>query len=120
MQQIEMFNDHLERFAAQIERQITEAKRLVERRNAGEHIEDFDIRGDLYATAIELAPKAREADIAAMKEWLRLRGDENVVDLAAGGGFLTRRIREWTSGEVVAVDPARQHLEHLDRACKGT
>lgn len=116
----EMSMDHLERFAAQIEHQIVEAKRLVARRNAGEQIEDFDIRGDLYATAIELAPKAREADIVAMKEWLHLRGDESVADLAAGGGFLTRRIREWTSGEIIAVDPAHQHLEHLDRACNGT
>lgn len=114
------FGDRLEEFEARIYQQLSEAKKLVARRDAGEKIEDFDIRGNLYASGMELAPLAREGDIAVMREWLHLKGDENVADLAAGGGFLTRRIREWTTGEVIAVDPAQQQLDYLERATNGT
>lgn len=109
--------DRLSEAARRMDELMAKARILVERRNSGESIEDFDIRGDLYAEAMRLAPEARVADIRAMQGWLRLRGTENVVDIAAGGGFLTRRIRQWTTGTVIAVDPARQHLEHLARSC---
>lgn len=100
-----------------IEREILVLKEMIKRRNAGEQVTDFDLRGDLYASAMELAPNARMADIRTMQEWLNLRGDESVADLAAGTGFLTRHIRSWTTGNVVAVDPAAQALAHLVRVC---
>jgi SAM-dependent methyltransferase len=117
---IELADKRLDRFADRINREINLAKQLVKRRDSGERIEDFDIRGDLYATAMELAPKSRNEDIVNMKKWLHLRGDEHVVDLAAGGGFFTKKIREWTSGIVIAIDPAKRQLEHLYHTCGGT
>lgn len=109
----------LDTYAERLARQMIEAKRLIGFRDAGQAIEDFDIRGDLYNTAMELAPEARNADIAAMQDWLRLQGDEHVMDLAAGSGFLTRHLREWTSGDVIAVDPSQVQLDYLHRALHG-
>jgi len=116
---VDLSRNRLDVFSARIDQEINTAKRLIERRDAGEKIEDFDIRGDLYASAMELAPDARQDDIVTMRDILHLRGDENVVDLAAGGGFLTKKIRQWTKGDVIAVDPAHQQLQHLEKAVKG-
>lgn len=89
---------------------------LVGRRAVGEKIEDFDIRGTLYALAKEIAPEARRGDLALMKAWICPRLGEEVCDLAAGSGFLTQALTEWLDGApVLAIDPSSVQLDHLKR-----
>lgn len=95
---------------------MLEARSLVARREMGEEIEDFDIRGQLYGLAKEIAPEARCADLTLMKRWIRPRRGESVVDLAAGSGFLTAALTSWTESSIVAIDPSRMQLKHIERA----
>jgi 2-polyprenyl-3-methyl-5-hydroxy-6-metoxy-1,4-benzoquinol methylase len=88
---------------------------LMARRKAGETIEDFDIRGGLYALAKEIAPDARNEDIALMKEWIRPRQGEMACDLAAGAGFLTGALTSWLDTSVLAIDPSSMQLNHLKK-----
>lgn len=111
--------DKIEAFRSLIGQEIAKAKELVHERSQGEPIRDFDIRGRLYALGMELAPEARQGDLDAMREWLKLRGDEKIVDLAAGSGFFTKEFLSSTSGEVIAVDPSQMQLAELDRLCEG-
>lgn len=108
-----------ETFRHLIGQQIESAKLLVEKRRQGEVIRDFDIRGKLYALANEMAPDARRGDLDAMRHWLQLRGNERIVDLAAGLGFFTKEFLSWTNGEVIAVDPSQMQLSELNRLCEG-
>lgn len=115
---MENFN-RIATFRTKINAELEVAKKLVEKRNAGEEIKDFDIRGNLYGLSTELAPNARENDIGEMKARLDLKGDERIVDLAAGTGFFTKEFTSWTTGEVVAVDPSAMQLNILNEVCEG-
>lgn len=106
-------------FRTKISTEIEAAKKLVEKRNAGEEIKDFDIRGNLYELGMELAPNSRQHDIDEMKTRLDLKGDERIVDLAAGTGFFTKEFTSWTTGEIIAVDPSIMQLNALDKTCEG-
>lgn len=106
-------------FRSKIGTELETAKKLVEKRNAGEEIGDFDIRGGLYDLGMELAPNARENDIREMRMRLCLKGDERIVDFAAGTGFFTKEFISWTTGEVIAVDPSIMQLNVLDEVCEG-
>lgn len=115
---MENFN-RIETLRKKIDAELEAAKRLVEKRDAGEEIKDFDIRGNLYGLGLELAPDARSNDISEMKARLGLKGAERVVDLAAGTGFFTKEFTSWTAGEVIAVDPSAMQLNVLDGVCEG-
>lgn len=86
--------------------------------------EAFDARGELYRIAMEdVAPLARLGDLEAMDQWLggsqgRLEG-KRVADIAAGGGFLTKKLAEWTNTLVYPIDPSAVQLEALVRYCQG-
>ena len=111
----EVGNRNLDIFAERLDREMVVAKAMVERRMAGEKIQDFDIRGPLYETALELAPESRKGDIERMHEWIRPQQGEISIDVAAGTGFLTRPVAEWTGSRVYAVDPSKEPLAILAR-----
>lgn len=105
----------LDTYGVRIQEEIERAK--VEGNVDG--AQAFDVRGKLYALAMELAPEARFGDLVEMMQWLDLKGDERIVDLAAGGGFFTREFLTRTNGEVIAVDPSAVQISELDEACEG-
>ncbi|MCC6563598.1 class I SAM-dependent methyltransferase [Candidatus Uhrbacteria bacterium] len=119
MPTMETPDQRLDRFAEKLERELEVAKALVKRREDGESIPDFDIRGKLYELALDLAPDAREGDIRAMHDFIKPEKGKRSVDIAAGTGFLTKPVLEWTKAETIAVDPSREQLEMLDRYCGG-
>lgn len=86
--------------------------------------EAFDARGGLYRIAMRwVAPFARLGDLLRMDQWLggtlgRLKG-QKWADLAAGGGFFTEKLAEWTGTVVCAVDPSAVQLEALVKDCPG-
>ncbi len=82
-----------------------------------EDSEDFNIRGELYRLALDLAPKARDQDIEYMREWLRVSKNEIGIDIAAGTGFLTHHLAEWSQSRVYAIDPSEIQLGALKRRC---
>lgn len=81
--------------------------------------EDFNIRGGLYKIAFEIAPEARRQDIYQVHEWVKPQVGEVSVDVAAGTGFLTKPIHEWTKEKVYAIDPSGVQLETLKKKCVG-
>ncbi len=105
----------LDLFREKIEAQIQVAKKLVRQRMEGLVILDFDIRGALYATALELAPNAREMEAGTLMQWAALQKHEHCVDIAAGTGLLTRKIVDQTKGKIYAIDPSKEQLLVLHR-----
>ncbi|MBP7005778.1 class I SAM-dependent methyltransferase [Patescibacteria group bacterium] len=95
---------------------MLEARSLLARREMGERIAEFDVRGTLYGLAREVAPEARDADLLLMQRWIRPRLNETVADLAAGTGFLTAALTSWTKGSIIAIDPSWKQLQHIERA----
>lgn len=78
----------------------------------------FDTRSELYDLAMEFAGnKGRRGDLLAMYQHIRPVKGEISVDLAAGTGFLTNALFEWTSATVYAVDSSQSQLAHLQRHC---
>lgn len=82
---------------------------------------DFDARGRLYDLALQSSPEARKCDLERMAKWLGvaegwLHG-KVAVDIAAGTGFLTKALLQWTRERVYAVDPSRVQLETLLQRC---
>ena len=116
---LEALNQQLDRFDAILKQELAIAKGLAERREQGEEIPDFDIRGKLYAISEEIAPEARGGDIREMHDLIKPKPGEVSVDLAAGGGFITKPILEWTHAKTYAVDPSREQLKLLDKYCNG-
>jgi SAM-dependent methyltransferase len=71
----------------------------------------------------DVAPQARLGDLEVMDQWLggtqgRLKG-QRIADIAAGGGFLTKKLAEWSGSLVYPVDPSAVQLEALVRYCMG-
>jgi len=116
-QEIPMNN--LEVYRHRLDCELQRAKARLAELPVGEAIEDFDIRGELYGLACEIAPRARQGDLLAMREWMNIRGNERIVDLAAGTGFFTKDFLSQTAGEVIAVDPSQMQLGVLDKVCAG-
>lgn len=115
----EALKQKLDQFAVVLKDELATAKKLAERRERGESIPDFDIRGKLYAISEQIAPEARNGDIREMHDLIKPKRGEVSVDLAAGGGFITKPILEWTRAKTYAVDPSREQLKMLDRYCDG-
>jgi ubiquinone/menaquinone biosynthesis C-methylase UbiE len=117
MSDTESQNAKLDQYAKRIEIAISNAKELLGERKHEKIIPDFDIRGPLYELALELSPHARENDISAMRDFVRARQNEQSVDIAAGTGFLSKPLSEWTNSTVFAIDPSKEQLNSLRRHC---
>lgn len=77
--------------------------------------EDFNVRGDLYRLALELAPEARERELELIFTALKPQQGEIGMELAAGNGFLTRHLVAKTEATLFAVDPSREQLKDITR-----
>lgn len=75
--------------------------------------EDFNVRGGLYALAHEIAPEARRQDIENLHAWIQPKPGELSIDLAAGTGFVTQYVPQWTHARVYAVDSSSVQLQTL-------
>lgn len=106
-------NNDLTYYEGLITNELARAKELVARRNDGEYILDFDIRGKLYELALRLAPEARYQDREYMHKLIDPKIGEVSVDIAAGEGFLTQSITQWTNAPVYAIDPSQEQLKML-------
>lgn len=76
-----------------------------------------DARSDLYDLGIKMAGEARQGDLVAMREFIKPKQGEVAVDIAAGTGFLTKAVSEWTGSITYGVDPNQAHLEHIKKNC---
>lgn len=104
----------LDKLESEINEEILRVKHTISQESSVD-AEDFDIRGRLYKLAFDVAPHARHQDLDYIKEWLKPQKGEKVIDIAAGTGFLTVPLANWTEGQIYAVDPAKVQLENLDK-----
>lgn len=108
----------MKQMEARILAELRVAETLVARRKAGEQIRDFDIRGNLYDMALELAPDARAEEFPLFHGWIRPESGMSVLDFAAGTGFHTLPLAKRTQGVTVALDPSRDQLAALQTHAK--
>lgn len=111
----ESLTERLKRLRPIIDNEIKRAKDLIKTREDNVDSEDFDLRGELYRLAFEVAPNARGQDLIYMKQWIKPFNGERVVDIAAGTGFLTIPLTSWTNGKTYAIDPSEVQLSNLDK-----
>ncbi len=97
-----------------IDQEISVAKALLNKVNKTD-FEDFNIRGKLYKMADMLAPDARQQDINYMQKWLKPVYGEKGIDIAAGSGFLTFHLAQWTQANTYAVDSSEIQLNELNK-----
>lgn len=81
--------------------------------------EDFNIRGELYRLAFEVAPNARYQDMQYLYQWIQPKRGEVSLDIAAGTGFVTKYLAEWTGNTTYATDPSDVQLGALKKRCEG-
>jgi ubiquinone/menaquinone biosynthesis C-methylase UbiE len=105
----------LEQQNRQIDKALRDANALMSKKVKSVHFNEFDVRGRLYDLAHKVAPNARRDEINTIKAWLKPKLGERSMDVAAGSGFLTRFISEWTSVPAIAVDPSHKQLMALRR-----
>jgi len=116
--QAETLETKLKRLRPIIDAEIARVRETVARAESV-NSEDFDLRGELYRLAFEVAPEARRQDLEYMKEWINPSLGEKAVDIAAGTGFLTIPVTTWTQGKTYAVDPSEVQLGNLSKKKKG-
>ncbi len=109
---------NLNSYSQKMDKLLKEAKDLIKENPIKAQTAVFDIRGKLYELAFEVAPDARQNDIDAMKEWIKPKIGETSIDIAAGTGFLTKSLAEWTKNTVYAVDPSKEQLSILKKNIK--
>ena len=110
-----LVDNNLEQHAAKIERAIRDAKALMSKKVKGVPFNEFDVRGHLYDLAHKVAPNARHDEIDTIRAWVSPQQGERSMDVAAGSGFLTKFLYEWTSVPAIAVDPSHSQLVALRR-----
>jgi len=103
----------IDTYSQEINSALKEAADIVEKEGITPQSPVFDIRGKLYELALDLAPNARQDDIDAMHEWIKPQKGEISIDIAAGNGFLTKHLVEWTEATVYAVDPSKEQLTNM-------
>ncbi|HEX2100988.1 MAG TPA: methyltransferase domain-containing protein [Candidatus Synoicihabitans sp.] len=103
----------INRMAQMMDDAIRRAKLRRVEQQSNPSITDFDVRGELYDLAHRVAKNARNDEVERLREWIRPHRGDVALDIAAGGGFLTAAIQEWTGGPVYALDPSRQQLALL-------
>lgn len=109
-------------FTQKLNQALTEVqKRVLVLRNQGGvvHAEAFDIRGELYGLAFEIAPHARAQDLKVMFDWIQPRLGEKTVDISAGTGFLTIPLARQTQAQTYAIDPTKIELDILVKRAAG-
>lgn len=110
--------ERLDEIALRLDAEIARVKESLQKSESRDP-EDFNIRGGLYRIAFEIASEARLQDIDQVHEWVNPKVGEVAVDVAAGTGFLTKPICEWTKERVYAIDPSGVQLETLKKKCAG-
>lgn len=108
-----MTSKTIDQFSQEINEALKEAAEVIEKEGITAQSPVFDMRGKLYKLALELAPNARQDDIDAMYKWIKPQKGEVSIDIAAGNGFLTKHIAEWTKATVYAVDPSKEQLNNM-------
>lgn len=103
----------IETYAQEIDSALQQAAEMVKTEGITPQSPVFDMRARLYELALELAPHARDEDIKAMFEWIEPQKGEVSIDLAAGTGFLTQHLLDWTQNTIYAVDFSKKQLEVL-------
>lgn len=111
-------NKNLDSYSQKMDKLLKEAKDLIKENPIKAQTAVFDIRGKLYGLAFKVAPNARQNDVDAMKEWIKPKVGETSIDIAAGTGFLTKNLAEWTKNTVYAVDPSKEQLSILKKNIK--
>lgn len=94
---------------------LREAKTLLSQHREGQPLQEFNVRAKLYDLAHKVAPKARRGEIDTIREWLKPQKGERSIDVAAGSGFLTKYLHDWTAVPPIAVDPSISQLAALRR-----
>lgn len=108
--------ERLKKLRPIIDAEIERVRKVIQENKEDEiDSEAFDLRGELYRLAFEVAPEARKQDLSYMKEWINPKEGEVSVDIAAGTGFLTIPLTSWTKGRTYAVDPSDVQLNNLDK-----
>lgn len=108
----------LKHIEEQLNQEINIAKEKVESGLAC-GAEDFNIRGELYRLAFEVAPNARYQDMQYVYQWIQPKRGEVSLDIAAGTGFVTKYLAEWTGNTTYATDPSDVQLDALKKRCAG-
>ena len=110
----------LEYYRREIDEELEITRKMVEEAEAKDgKLPDavFDLRATLYGLAMEMAPDSRKGDLVSMHDLIKPQPGETAVDVAAGTGFLTRSLAEWTDGETFAIDPSAGQLDILKKDC---
>ncbi len=81
--------------------------------------EDFNLRGELYRMSAVFGLNARNQDLEYMKQWIKPKHGEISVDIAAGTGFISKPLAEWTQSTVYAIDPSEVQLKNCSKKCEG-
>jgi SAM-dependent methyltransferase len=102
----------------ELELEIQNVKNVVQHSQTKDP-EDFNVRGELYRLAFLFAPSSRDQDIRCCYEWIVPQEGEKSIDIAAGTGFLTKHIAQWTKSTVYAIDPSNVQLRNLEHNCQG-
>lgn len=102
----------------ELDNEIANVRRIVKNSELRDP-EDFNVRGELYRIAFLFAPDARHQDIQHVREWVNPKTGEKSIDIAAGTGFLTKHIADWTRQTVYAIDPSDVQLQALKKKCAG-
>ncbi len=89
---------------------IERAKAIAARQRTDSSITDFDVRGELYGLAHEVAPLARQEELDVLNALALPTAGEQTIDVAAGTGFVTEALLQWTERAPYAVDPSREQL----------
>jgi cyclopropane fatty-acyl-phospholipid synthase-like methyltransferase len=108
-----MTEEKLNQFAQRTEEALKEAAEIIKREGISAQSPVFDLRAKLYGIALEMSPNARQDDVDTMHKLIKPKKGEVCIDVAAGTGFLTRHLVEWTDSAVYAVDPSKDQLDIL-------
>ncbi len=104
--------NHEDFYLSKIERALAKAKEKLKTQGQN-NSPDFDIRGDLYRIALELAPNARAEELNSVLHLLKPKAREIGVDLAAGTGFLSLPVAVVTHTKLYAVDVSSEQLRSI-------
>lgn len=107
----------LDTLAHEIEQELRSA---YEQRNSSDQA--FDVRGKLYQLGALVAQSSmrhpRQQDLDTVLDWVRPQSHESGLDVAAGGGFISRVLVPECK-TLYALDPSAEQIRHLEENCAG-
>ncbi len=115
---LESCNEKLQNDEMDIEAALIKARSVLKSYSNPTNVIDFDVRGELYALALKLAPKARSEELYLVLDLLKPIIGEVGVDLAAGTGYLSRALVKNTNSLLYAVDLSKKQLSELSSSNK--